>query len=86
MTTPSIKLLRKSFPEAEVSFLTEAPADQVLRNNPFLDQILLYPRVNTIKDSVSFFQNLRKQQFDCVIDFFGNPRSALMTFFFQERP
>ena len=81
MTTPSIRLLRKSFPEAEVSFLTEAPADQVLRNSPFLDKIYLYPEVNTIKESISFVQNLREQQFDCVIDFFGNPRSALMTFF-----
>ncbi len=81
MTTPSIRLLRKSFPEAEVSFLTEAPADQVLRNSPFLDKIYLYPKVNTIKESISFVQNLREQQFDCVIDFFGNPRSALMTFF-----
>ncbi len=81
MTTPSIRLLRESFPEAELTFLTEVPADQVLRNNPFLDEILIFRKAQTISDSISFFRNLRDQQFDCVIDFFGNPRSALMTRF-----
>ncbi len=81
MTTPSIRLLRESFPEAELTFMTEAPADQVLRNNPFLDEILLYPKAQTISESISFIRKLREQQFDCVIDFFGNPRSALTTRF-----
>ena len=81
MTTPSIRLLRESFPEAELTFMTEAPADQVLRNNSFLDEILLYSKVQTISESISFIRKLRERQFDCVIDFFGNPRSALMTRF-----
>jgi len=81
MTTPSIRLLRESFPEAELTFMTEAPADQVLRNNPFLDEILLYRKAQTISESISFIRKLRKRQFDCVIDFFGNPRSALTTRF-----
>ena len=81
MTTPSIRLLRESFPEAELTFMTEAPADQVLRNNPFLDEILIYRKTQTNSDSISFFRKLRERKFDCVIDFFGNPRSALMTRF-----
>ena len=81
MTTPSIRLLRESFPEAELTFMTEAPADQVLRNNPFLDEILLYRKAQTFSESISFFRKIRESQYDCVIDFFGNPRSALMTRF-----
>ena len=81
MTTPSIRLLRESFPEAELTFMTEAPADQLLRNNPFLDEILLYRKAQTISESISFIRKLRERQFDCVIDFFGNPRSALTTRF-----
>ena len=81
MTTPSIRLLRESFPEAELTFMTEAPADQLLRNNPFLDEILLYRKAQTISELISFIRKLRERQFDCVIDFFGNPRSALTTRF-----
>ena len=79
MTTPSIRLLRESFPEAELTFLTEAPSDQVLQNNPYLDEIIIYRKAKTFNETISFLGNLRKSQFDCVIDFFGNPRSALMS-------
>ena len=73
MTTPSIRLLSESFPEAELTFLTEAPADQVLQENPFLDEILLYRKPESFSETISFFRKLRARQFDCVIDFFGNP-------------
>jgi ADP-heptose:LPS heptosyltransferase len=81
MTTPSIRLLSESFPEAELTFLTEAPADQVLQENPFLHEILLYRKPESFSETISFFRKLRARQFDCVIDFFGNPRSAFMSRF-----
>ena len=46
MTTPAVRALRKAFPEASISFLTESPSDQVYKNNPHLDQLLLYPKNN----------------------------------------
>ncbi len=81
MTTPSIRLLQESFPEAQLVFLTEAPADQVLRENPYLAEILILNRQQTIRESVDFFRMIRQQQFEVVIDFFGNPRSALLSRF-----
>ncbi|MBS1255982.1 MAG: Lipopolysaccharide core heptosyltransferase RfaQ [Deltaproteobacteria bacterium] len=80
MTTPSIRQLRETFPDAHFTFLTESPPDQVLRENPHLDEILLHRKSEPLTDSIKFFLNLRSRKFDCVIDFFGNPRSALMTF------
>ena len=81
MTTPSIRLLKESFPEANLTFLTETPSDQVLRDNPFLDEIVLFQKSKSIFQSFSFLQKIRKCRFDCVIDFFGNPRSSLITAF-----
>tara|TARA_B100000945_G_scaffold52387_1_gene37897 strand:+ start:2368 stop:3372 length:1005 start_codon:yes stop_codon:yes gene_type:complete len=81
MTTPSIRLLRESFPDAELTFLTESPSDQVLNENPYLQEILLYRKPESISDSLHYFLNLRSRKFDCVIDFYGNPRSALMSRF-----
>ena len=81
MTTPSIRLLRESFPDANFTFLTESPSDQVLRENNFLDEIVLYQKSKSIFQSISFLYKIRKKRFDCVIDFFGNPRSSLITSF-----
>jgi len=79
MTTPSIRLLKESFPEANLTFLTETPCDQVLNENSFLDEIVLYQKSKSIFQLFYFLQSIRKRRFDCVIDFFGNPRSALIT-------
>ena len=68
MTTPSIRLLKESFPEANLTFLTETPSDQVLRENSFLDEIVLFHKSKSIYQSFSFLQKIRKRRFDCVID------------------
>ena len=81
MTTPSIRLLHESYPDAELTFLTESPSDQVLNENPNLQEILLYRKPKSIAEAIRYFLNLRSRKFDCVIDFYGNPRSALMTRF-----
>ena len=79
MTTPAIRLLRESYPDADLTFLTESPSDQVLKENPNLQEILLYRKPESLPESLRSFLNLRSRKFDCVIDFYGNPRSALMT-------
>ena len=79
MTTPAVRALRKAFPEASISFLTESPSDQVYKNNPHLDHLLLYPKNNSILDRLKFYRRIRSQNYDCVIDFQGNPRTALLS-------
>ena len=81
MTTPAVRLLRESYPNADLTFLTESPSDQVLKENPNLQEILLYRKPESLPESLRSFLNLRSRKFDCVIDFYGNPRSALMTRF-----
>ena len=41
MTTPSIRMLHECYPDAEMTFLTESPSDQVLNENPNIQEILL---------------------------------------------
>ena len=81
MTTPSIRFLNEFFPNADVTFLTESPSDQVLNENPNLNEIMVYRKPESITELLRYFMYLRSRKFDCVIDFFGNPRSALMTRF-----
>jgi heptosyltransferase-3 len=81
MTTPAVKAVKKRFYNAKITFLTEKPCDEIFYNNPYVDEILLHNRSWGIKEYLKFIYELRKRQFDLVIDFFGNPKSAQMTFF-----
>ncbi len=78
MVTPAIRALKQHFPDAHLSFVTEPPSDQVLRHNPYLDELLLHDRRWGIREGWSFIQKLRKGRFDVAIDFHGNPRSAFL--------
>ncbi|MDI6736574.1 MAG: glycosyltransferase family 9 protein [bacterium] len=81
MTTPAVRAVKKRFPEAKITFLTEPPADEIFRHNPYVHEILLHNRKWGLKDSLMFIRGLRNRQFDLVIDFFGNPRSAQIAAF-----
>lgn len=80
MTTPAVRALKKRFRNAEITFLTEVPADEIFRHNPYVAEILLHNRQFGLKDFLKFISNLRRKRFDLVIDFFSNPRSALISF------
>ncbi len=81
LTTPLIRTLHDTFPEAEISYLGEKHAVSLLEHNPFLSEIipvdLSHP---TIASQVSLFSHLHSRKFDCVIDLFSNPRSAILSF------
>lgn len=87
MSTIVIENLRRTFPQAQLSFLTEAPCKDVVLGNPNLHHVLVLDRkakaqigaLARLQADWKFLQAVRHQQFDLVFDFFGNPRSALIT-------
>ena len=79
MTTPAIRQLHQALPDAEITFLTEAPSEQLLQYNPHLSEVWLLPKKMTWGESFNFLKQLRQMRFDCVLDFFGNPRSAFIS-------
>ena len=79
LTTPCIRALRRAFPEAHIGYVADPPAEQVLRRNPYVDELLVRPSGDLIPEQLGFIRDLRRRRFDVAIDFLGNPRSALMT-------
>lgn len=79
LSTPVIENIRNNFPEAEVNFLTQNYCIEVLRGNPYLNRILTYDILKG-DSSICLLKNINKQKYDLVIDLFGNPRTALITF------
>ncbi len=77
LTTPAAEVLKTNFPEARLDFLTEPPADQVLKGNPFIDNVLVYDRRSPLK----WLLKVRAAKYSLVADFMSNPRSALLAWF-----
>lgn len=80
MTTPSVRELKRSFPNFEVHFLTEKPSDEIYSHSPYVDKILIHNPKMSFYEKIKFIMMLRKNHYDVVIDFFGNPTSGLYTF------
>lgn len=81
-TTPAIAALRRRYPDAQLSYLVERPAEPVVRHSAYLDHVIVAERPRGIRRAVydvSLAARLRRQRFDVVIDFHGGPRSAWLT-------
>lgn len=80
LTTPILRIIKKAHPDCHITFLTEKPCDQLLSRNPFVDDILINNRKAPWYETVKLGRKLRKKKYDAVLDFMGNPRSAILSF------
>lgn len=78
LCTPVAENLRHNFPSAKIVFLTQKFCKEVLTGNPFIDRILTYDL--KLDSGRCIIRNVRKQKYDLIIDLFGNPRTAIITF------
>lgn len=76
LTTPAAAALKAKFPAAELHYLVEAPGAEALENNPHIDELHVYTG-----ETLRWLGWIRAQRFHWVVDFMGNPRSALLTAF-----
>ncbi|MBI4678483.1 MAG: glycosyltransferase family 9 protein [Elusimicrobia bacterium] len=77
MATPALKALKKRYPAAAIDFLVEPPCDEVLSGNPDVAAVLVY-RSDGWRDYLSWLARIRGRRYDWVVDFMGNPRSAIL--------
>jgi lipopolysaccharide heptosyltransferase II len=78
LSTVVLPHLRVAFPEAKIDFLCELPAADVVQGNPYLDRVIVFDPKS--QNGLSVILRVRKERYDLVIDLFGNPRSAIITF------
>ena len=79
LSTPVIENLRHNFPDAEINYLTQSFCREVLEGNPYLNRVLTYD-ISGGDSSYCLIKNINKQKYDLIIDLFGNPRTAIITF------
>lgn len=78
MTTPSVRHLKEKYPQSEIHFLTQPPADQLFRYNPFINKLIKMPAKPSIREGADLLKKLRRERYDIVIDFLGLPKTAII--------
>jgi len=80
LTTPAIRSVREACPSAYVAYLGERSAVSLLEHSPFLDELISFDfSRSSLLEQTRVSLILRRRKFDLVVDFYGNPRSALLT-------
>lgn len=77
LATPIIRELRRAFPLAHISFLVEAPFEPLVRRNPYIDEVVVTNRRQSLRKDVAMIARLRQSHFDLSIDLLGKPRTVL---------
>ena len=78
LSTAALPNLRAAFPDATIDFLVERSCREVIEGNDRIDHVIVFSK--TGMNGARILLDLRRAGYDMVIDLFGNPRSALMTF------
>lgn len=75
LTIPAVENLRNHFPHAQIDFLVEPAGGALLRGHPMLNHVHVYDKAHPIR----WINTVRNMKYDWVLDFLGNPRSAVLT-------
>ena len=89
-TLPSLSALRRCYPDADITWVIEEAAADLLSGHPDLDRVLILRRKTWIRDirqgriaaplreMRTFLRTLRSRPYDLVIDFHGLLKSAVI--------
>ncbi|MDD5170898.1 MAG: glycosyltransferase family 9 protein, partial [Syntrophales bacterium] len=92
-TLPALAALRKTYPQAHITWVIEEAAADIIRDHPLLDQVIVSRRKSwmeaigkgrvreTFKEIRSFLKGIRDRHYDLVIDFHGLFKSAILVGF-----
>ncbi|MEI7811018.1 MAG: glycosyltransferase family 9 protein [Ignavibacteria bacterium] len=71
--------LRREFPDATIDYLTEPPSRLALEGLDIINEVIIFDKRKRA-GALSLIVNIRKRKYDLVMDFYSNPRTALITF------
>jgi lipopolysaccharide heptosyltransferase II len=76
LTLPMIRVLRKNFPLAQISFLARSYTNEIVEGQPDLDRVILYDKEGTQKRFLTMLSELHGAEFDLAIVAFPRFRIA----------
>ena len=80
LTTPVIRAVRETYPDAYIAYLTDKKIAPLLEHNPYLNEIIPYDFSRPdITEQPRVAYRLWRRKFDVVVDLFSNPRTAILS-------
>jgi lipopolysaccharide heptosyltransferase II len=82
LIVPSLRLLRNNFPDAHISVLIGPDSKHILKNCPYIDELILYDRKGRDKGLKGLLKTagvLRRRNFDMSVDFQNNRTSHVIS-------
>lgn len=82
MMVPALRALRARWPAAELHLLLPAEIAPVLQHLPWINKVWAIPRKRgqaAAGATWPILRALRRERFDCAVDFSGNDRAAILT-------
>ncbi len=79
MCTPTLRALRRAFPEARIDFLVEPGPAKVLAGNPDITEVILRNPNRGWIETPWIISLLRGRRYDVAMDFMANPRSTMIS-------
>lgn len=81
LTTPLVRAVRRIYPYAKITVLVRPPSEDLLKNNPDIDEILTYDKRGFHKGIKAFFKiirELRSHEFNLALSPHRSLRTALL--------
>jgi heptosyltransferase-1 len=95
---PFLEVLKNRFPLSKIDWVVEEDASDIIRNHPDIDKLIVFPRKDWItrvikkgeyrsvgKEVANFAKELKKKQYDIVVDLQGLFKSGVLTFITRGR-
>jgi len=83
LSTPVIKAVRQKYPDAYISFCAQPHAVDILDNNPYLNEVIVYDKKGKHKNLsgiLSFIFGIKKKKFDMAVILHPTSRMNLTCF------
>ena len=86
LTTPTLRGLKKAYPNAQLAIVLEPAMAQIVKGLPYVDEVIPFDRMGwkkkgkfqELRATLAFWRQLRRRHFDLVVDVLGTPRTAAM--------
>ncbi len=78
LTTPVIRALRRTFPEAQIDYVTKRHFAELLHSNPRLNTVYAYDSRTGFAGLRALGKQLREQRYDLLVDIHNNLRTRLL--------
>lgn len=80
LTTPLLRSLRTSCPEARITFLIKKQYEELLAASPYIDELITFDKKDGLKGLRKIKHYLKEQHFDLYLDIHKNWRSRYLRF------